>query len=342
MSNRPSLAFVNLAVSSIFVITTAVTGCGGGSGGANGTTAGATGTAGPTNSTGGTPGTGGATGTVGVLGSWAEWPMPNAQVDVAAGAPNLESYTDNGDGTVSDNISGLMWQQTPPPTQYIWADAVAYCRTLTLAGHSDWRLPSRIELVSLVDVGEYPSINGTYFPATPEGYYFWYWSSSLLADGSTSFAWYVNFDDGHTNYALLVETHMYNLRCVRSPSAEASAPAGRYVTMSGTVYDIETKLTWQQTASSPEYTWADANTYCAGVSASLGGTGWRLPTFKELQTIVDDSRLNPSIDPTAFPTIPAGFTWASSREVYVGFDKGASGSAGGYADAVLGNVRCVR
>ena len=40
--------------------------------------------------------------------------MPNDRVDVTAGAPNLESYTDNKDGTVTDNLTGLMWQQTVP------------------------------------------------------------------------------------------------------------------------------------------------------------------------------------------------------------------------------------
>jgi hypothetical protein len=48
------------------------------------------------------------------------------------------------------------------------------------------------------------------------------------------------------------------------------------------------------------------------VGASLGGTGWRLPTLKELQTIVDYSQSNPSIDSTAFPSTPAAWFWSSS------------------------------
>jgi hypothetical protein len=90
------------------------------------------------------------------------------------------------------------------------------------------------------------------------------------------------------------------------------APAGRYVAASGTVYDTRTKLTWQQTAPSPTYTWADAKTHCAGVGASLGGAGWRLPTVKELQTIVDDSTTNPSMDATVFPAPPDYDFWSSS------------------------------
>jgi hypothetical protein len=142
--------------------------------------------------------------------TWAEWPMPNSQVDVSAGAPNLASYTDNGNGTVTDNVTGLMWQQVVAPGTYTWAQAKAYCPTLTLAGKSDWRLPTRIELVSLVDFGQSnPAINTTYFPSTSSD---WFWSSSPLA-GSSSSAWIVYFYrgltvDGDVSNAILV-------RCVR-------------------------------------------------------------------------------------------------------------------------------
>jgi hypothetical protein len=86
----------------------------------------------------------------------------------------------------------------------------------------------------------------------------------------------------------------------------------RYTTTGGTVYDTKSHLTWQQTVSSTKYSWADANMYCAGLGASLGGTGWRLPTLDELKTIVDDSQVNPSIDSTAFPSTPPSRFWSSS------------------------------
>ena len=132
--------------------------------------------------------------------NWNQWPLPNSQADVAAGAPNPESYTDNGNGTVTDNVTGLMWQQAVPATEYGWADAVpdavAYCPTLTLAGHSDWRLPSMIELLSIVDYGQHnPSINPTYFPSTPADYF---WSSSPYAGYSSNAGYVVNFYDGYS------------------------------------------------------------------------------------------------------------------------------------------------
>ena len=126
--------------------------------------------------------------------------------------------------------------------------------------------------------------------------------------------------------------------------AHADAPAGRYTITNGTVYDTKTKLTWQQAVPSTKYAWARANTYCSGLN--LTGTGWRLPTVKELQTIVDESRTNPTIDPTVFPSTPSDYFWSSSplagsssSSWYVYFIYGAA-----YYSVVSNTyyVRCVR
>jgi hypothetical protein len=88
--------------------------------------------------------------------------------------------------------------------------------------------------------------------------------------------------------------------------AVATAPTGRFMVTSGsggnngTVYDTKTKLTWQQTVTSTTYTWANAKTYCAGVGSSLGGTGWRLPTVKELQSILDFTLTSTPMFPSPF------------------------------------------
>jgi hypothetical protein len=129
---------------------------------------------------------------------------------VTAGAPNLASYTDNGNGTVTDNVTGLMWHQAVPAGMITWDQAKAYCPTLALAGHADWRLPKRIELVSLVDFGRSsPAINTTYFPGTPSD---WFWTSSTSA-GSSSLAAYVDFGDGSIKDDVWSDTNY--VRCVR-------------------------------------------------------------------------------------------------------------------------------
>jgi hypothetical protein len=142
--------------------------------------------------------------------SWAEWPMPNGQADVDAGAPNLAGYLDNRDGTVTDNVTGLMWQQDFA-TGLAQPAAVTYCRSaLAAGGYHDWRLPSVIELVSLVDYGQSsPSIDGTLFPSTPASNF---WSSTPVA-GSTSTAWNVHFAAGLTGS--LDATTPVAVRCVR-------------------------------------------------------------------------------------------------------------------------------
>lgn len=130
-------------------------------------------------------------------------------------------------------------------------------------------------------------------------------------------------------------------------SADASAPAGRFTTAGGTVYDTKTKLTWQQTAPSLTYSWSDAKTYCASAGATLGGSGWRLPTVRELQTLVDYARLtDPRIDPTAFPATPSAAFWSSSPAAgstslawLVNFYDGFASS---YDMTTAIDVRCVR
>ena len=141
---------------------------------------------------------------------WVAWPMPNGSGDVAAGAPNPMSFTDNGDGTVTDNVTRLMWQQAAPVTAHAWAAASSYCADLSLAAHSDWRLPSLVELTSIADLGQSnPAIDVTYFPATAAAEF---WSSSVWGASPTT-ASGVNFATGGTRQQPLTAAH--NVRCVR-------------------------------------------------------------------------------------------------------------------------------
>jgi len=120
------------------------------------------------------------------------------------------SYTDNGDGTVTDSGTGLVWQQAVPTTTYAQTAALAYCAGLSLGGYTDWRLPSYVELLSIVDFSAYnPSINAAVFPGTPAGYF---WSSTLYA-GASGDAWNVYFVDG--NAFNDVVSLAYYVRCVR-------------------------------------------------------------------------------------------------------------------------------
>jgi hypothetical protein len=96
---------------------------------------------------------------------------------------------------------------------------------------------------------------------------------------------------------------------LQAAPGHADAPIGQYTVTTDTVYDTKTKLTWQR-AVAPSATWANATSYCTALN--LGGPGWRLPSMKELQTIVDKTRSNPAIDPTAFPSTSSARFWSSS------------------------------
>ncbi len=110
------------------------------------------------------------------------------------------AFIDNGNGTITDNTTGLIWQKDTPDADMngdgntSWQEALFYCENLELGQYSDWRLPNRKELLSLVDTsrsGPALSFPDNNFPHLfPE-----YWSSSTNT-WHTGRAWYVDFSRG--------------------------------------------------------------------------------------------------------------------------------------------------
>ena len=131
-----------------------------------------------------------------------------------------------------------------------------------------------------------------------------------------------------------------------SVAARADAPAGRFAAAGGIVTDAKTGLRWQQTLDKAG-TLAEVKAYCA--SLDLQGTGWRVPTMKELETIVDDSRYQPALDPifafgiTAFSWVIWSSTPLSGLESSYGwFVSFSDGSAWYQYEVAKGAARCVR
>jgi len=104
-------------------------------------------------------------------------------------------FVDNGDGTVTDNCTGLTWQKDTAAGKYTWPEALQYCEDLELGGKTDWRLPNVRELQSIVDYGRYGPAIDPVFSAESS----WYWSSSSLV-GSPDLAWFVYFNLGLVDY----------------------------------------------------------------------------------------------------------------------------------------------
>ncbi|MCX5896270.1 MAG: DUF1566 domain-containing protein, partial [Proteobacteria bacterium] len=112
------------------------------------------------------------------------------------------NFIDKGNGTITDTGTGLMWQKATAPGTYTWEQALTYCENLNLpaGGYSDWRLPNRNEMQSIVDYSRYnPAIDTTYFPGTVASDY---WSSTTYAS-ITSYAWYVSFGYGYVSNGLV-------------------------------------------------------------------------------------------------------------------------------------------
>lgn len=165
-------------------------------------------------------------------GSFSQIPCTGTSQDGESQKGITLSYVDNSDGTVSDSATGLMWQKCSngqtgldcsggSAASVLFDDgdgdlgiahqpAINYCDSLSLATHTDWRLPNVKELTSIVDYGRVsPAINPTYFPNTQSGYY---WSSTAY-EYNAGFAWIVGFYDGYVNFDFMGGS--YFVRCVR-------------------------------------------------------------------------------------------------------------------------------
>ena len=128
----------------------------------------------------------------------------------------ISRFTDHGDGTVTDNQTGLEWVRSPQSLSgnsgtMVWTNAMQFCNELVYADHSDWRLPSRTELMGLVDCTQNS-------PALPAGHPFavqnsHYWSSSTTQSNNTGFAWFVNMHYGYeSDYYTALSFYVWPVR----------------------------------------------------------------------------------------------------------------------------------
>jgi hypothetical protein len=265
---------------------------------------------------------------------------------------------------VLDNVTGLIWQgctvgrsaancRSGGEYDMRWTDGLDRCETLSWAGQTDWRLPDRWELQSIVDYGQAagPFIDPTAFPMTPVDRF---WSSSAKSSGTT---WSVSFASG--NVVGITRDNDGYVRCVRGgPGPDTSSP--RFVRTEPVpgqpvVADAVTGLIWQGcavgttgtacTGTHSTHDWRQALAECQNLS--WGGFGdWYLPNAKELHGLINDRRTRPMIDTTAFPGTPDAWFWTSSSYVpMLGY-----GWLGDFANGDIGvgslsgdaAVRCVR
>lgn len=255
------------------------------------------------------------------------------------------SYTDNADGTITDNITGLMWVKSPVAAgiggAYNWENAITACEGLNYAGYTDWRLPNIKELWS---IAHYQSTNpsiAVIFTSLSD----YYWSGTTLSNDSTQ-AFSIDFSGGQCKlYAKSSSAYIRPLRLNGSlvDTAQTASytatfgedhdynPAGLQPNYAdngdGTVSDNLTGLMWIKSPAAAgiggAYSWENAVAACEGMDYA-GYTDWRLPNLKELMSIINYQNTNPAVN-TAFFSLSTGTFWSSTSSVYSGADTYAEG-----------------
>ncbi|HEY5621478.1 MAG TPA: DUF1566 domain-containing protein [Pontiella sp.] len=237
---------------------------------------------------------------------------------------NRPSYRDNGDGTVTDLVTGLMWQSDPGEKK-TYDDAVAGASKCRTGGHEDWRLPTIKELYSLINFSGIDPDPRSGVGATPfidtDVFKFQYgkeedgdriidsqWATSTLYEGEVMHGqqamFGVNFADGRIKGYPVGSMPGRGAKTFYVIYVRGNPEYGKndFVDNSdGTVTDRATGLMWMKTDSGKGMDWEAALHYAESFEVA-GQDDWRLPNAKELQSIVDytrspDTSRSAAIDP---------------------------------------------
>ncbi|MBL7831453.1 MAG: DUF1566 domain-containing protein [Saprospiraceae bacterium] len=225
---------------------------------------------------------------------------------------NQPYFINNGNGTVTDSVTGLIWQQTDGGEMTI-ENAIIYCNNLILAGYSDWRLPSAQEAFSILN-HQYtnPAMDENVFTTTLAQY--WWTSESQVNDSNK--IWATNSGGGIGNHPK-TETlsaggpKRFHVRAVRDKTTPPVIPNHFTDNENGTITDNLTKLIWQKVPNADTLSWEQALSYADTLSLA-GMSDWRLPNIKELQSINDENLINPSLNPNFFDVGNSKKYWSST------------------------------
>jgi hypothetical protein len=244
-----------------------------------------------------------------------------------SGLPHEVSY-DATDELVTDTVTGLVWERPPHAERTSFAEAKARCDALELGGRGDFRLPGRIELVTILDFDQLP-VAARVFEGAVADYHFTS-SPASFVEGS---AYSVYFGAGETAIASANPGSAVS-RCVAGDVP--APPEPQFVVEGDLVVDLVTGLSWERAEAAPAPL-DEASARCMAL-------GMRLPSVRELQSIVDENAHDPALDPLLFPDTPSTGFWSQTmrgdRPWHVAFLDGQT-SAEIASDESLAS-RCVR
>lgn len=235
---------------------------------------------------------------------------------------NVPTYPEVESGILRDSVTGLEWEASSTNDTLVWDAANARCDALQLGGRT-WRLPTRLELASLLNTGGPPA-----FPTLQAGAHF---ATTSASDPGR--AWLVDFSSQQVATSSKGESAFVVCATGIAPFPGALESQGEVVT------DRRTGLRWQARRAPTLVTWLEALNHCEA-SEVAGTTDWRLSSAKELLTLVAaDQRLLPQFDGADGDTY-----WTSSPDSVVSA-KVIRMPGGEFGADILGapnHARCVR
>ena len=224
---------------------------------------------------------------------------------------NTPSFINNNNGTITDNVTGLMWQQVDGG-EMTFENATTYCNSLTLGGFSSWRLPTPIEAYSILNhQNSNPAINTSFFTLTAAEY----WWTSVFENNSTTKVWCTNAGGGIGNHPKTETisaggTKKFHARAVRTVSTPTTI-TNHFTDNGDTITDNLTQLVWQKIPNTTAITWEQALVYAEGLTIGTS-SDWRLPNIKELQSLNNELATNPSVFSPYFSNVGIHNYWSST------------------------------
>lgn len=257
----------------------------------------------------------------------ARWPMPNEPSSTV----NPAKYSSPSAEIVHDDVTGLDWQSAVSPS----TNAVglsSYCETLNVDGVGGWHLPSLLELLTTVDYSRVTNTSGAILPTVFSGAHSGVGAATIGSHDR------VALDAAQplagTTATENITGNLYVVRCTRSSQR---LPTGPHYTeaVAGEVTDNYTKLVWQKVNAATLVNYAGAPAKCQ--------TPWRIPTVKELFTL---------LDPTASAAPYVNAMFPSTKDLYWSQTTQANGNkfvVDFFSGKILGNsltnaiaLRCVK
>ena len=234
--------------------------------------------------------------------------------------------------TVIDKNTGLEWLKSRSDESYNQEDAVTYCDGLVYGGHTDWRLPSARELMTVLSYTQIlPELDREYF----ENIYVAWTSTPDLNESNNAVL--MAFGQFHPE----IKTNEFGAVCVRGNALPESEFSAFTVNGDEIVKDLTTELYWQKTYVT-EKTWPELLEYCENLEYG-GFSDWRMPNISELRSLINYEKSYPASD---FPNMPSDWLISStthfSADTVEGvlFETGLE--SGFYKSGSSGSVRCVR